>query len=209
MSDDKRPQLSPWPCPMPRAPSSSLPKALDANPSADADPSGWWSQSWPEPWAKHLCSPAISLISGISFSTRAHQKSSGVGALAPPCLPSPGSTFGSLVLALTQAPLGAFSLYGFQVHIRLFSSQCYSQEDHSGGAIPLPGRSRAFCQAHSLKSPLEAWFKALLLRTSVSSGKVFNPLNFSIFICKTGIIIVPFSKKKKKIVPFSQGYFKL
>lgn len=131
MSDDKRPQLSPWPCPMPRAPSSSLPKALDANPSADANPSGWWSQSWPEPWAKHLCSPAISPISGISFSTRAHQKSSGVGALAPPCLPSPGSTFGSLVLALTQAPLRVFSLYGFQVHIRLFSSQCYSQEDHS------------------------------------------------------------------------------
>lgn len=127
MSDDKRPQLSPRPCPMSRAPSSSLPKALDANPSAVAG----GNQSWPEPRAKHLCSPTISPISGISFSTRAHQKSSGVGALAPPCLPSPGSTVGSLVLALTQAPFGVFSLYGFQVHIRLFSSQCCSQEAHS------------------------------------------------------------------------------
>ena len=115
------------PCPMSRAPSSSLPKALDANPSAVAG----GNQSWPEPRAKHLCSPTISPISGISFSTRAHQKSSGVGALAPPCLPSPGSTVGSLVLALTQAPFGVFSLYGFQVHIRLFSSQCCSQEAHS------------------------------------------------------------------------------
>lgn len=127
MSDDKRPQLRPWPCPMPRAPSSSLPEALDANLSAVAD----GSQGWPEPGAKHLCSPAISPVSGISFSTRAHQKSSGVGALATPCLPSLGSTVGSLVLALTQAPLGVFSLYGFQVHIRLFSFQCCSQEDHS------------------------------------------------------------------------------
>lgn len=96
-------------------------------------------------------------------------------------------------------PLGSFLYMDFRsTSDCLVPSAILRKIILSGGAIPLLGRSWAFCQAHSLKSPLEAWYKALLLRTSVSSAKVFNPLNVRIFICKTGIIIVPFSKKKKK-----------
>lgn len=79
MSDEKRQQLSPWLRPMPRAP-FSLPKALDANPSAVAGGSGA-SRSHEQ---KHLFSPINSPIPGISFSTWTHPKSSGAGCSGSP-----------------------------------------------------------------------------------------------------------------------------
>lgn len=54
MSDEKRPRLSPWLCPIPRALSSCPPKALEANPTLATE-----DHSWSEPWVKHLC-PEVS-----------------------------------------------------------------------------------------------------------------------------------------------------
>lgn len=168
MSDEKRPQLSSWLCPNPRCTQSApllSKRVLDANAIVVGG-----SQNWPEPGVKHLCSPINSPITGVSFPTRARQKPSE---------------------AELRHRSGASFSVDCRFHIRLFSSQYYSQGDHSlWWSHPTPGSPRSYNQGHPLKSPLEARFKAPLLMASVSSCKLFSPLNPSTFICKVGIIIV-------------------
>ena len=154
------------------------------------------SQSWPEPWVK------TSLLSSQFFNQwdlLFHKGSSEI--LRAGCPGSPMSVLPmfNVWLPCMGIPWGLFLYVDFRSTSGcLVPSAVFRKIILSGGAIPEPGRPRPFHQAHSLKSSLEAWFKAPFLRTSVSSGKLFKPLNFSIFICKIGIIIVP----------SSLGYFK-
>lgn len=146
MSDEKRPQLSSWLCPNPRCTQSA--PLLSKGGSGLQYYSGWWESELARAWVKHLCSPINSPVTGVSFPTRARQKPSGAG---------------------LRHRSGAFFSVDCRFHIRLFSSQYYSQGDHSlWWSHPTSGSPRSYYRSHPLKSPLEARFKAPLLMTSVS-----------------------------------------
>ena len=121
MSDEKRQQLSPWLRPMPRAP-FSLPKALDANPSAVAGGSG---ASWSHE-QKHLFSPINSPI--LLFHMDSSEILRGWVLWLPRVCPPHVRWVAPLYGLWLRHSSGPLFLCGFQVCIRLFNSQHCSQK---------------------------------------------------------------------------------